>query len=65
MGFGFGWVDPSAAGTNSEYVAETFYRLQLTPLVTVTADGMAIINPSSNPNNNVEGVFSFRARAHF
>ncbi len=65
LGFGFGWVDPSAANTNSEYVVESYYRMQLTPLTTVTVDVMAVINPSNNLDEDLEFVFSLRARAHF
>jgi len=65
LGAGFGWVAPTAAGTRNEYVAETFYRLQLTPLVSVTADAMLLINPSKAPKSNMSGVFTLRTRAHF
>jgi len=64
-GLGFGWVDPTAPGSNNEYVVETFYRLQLTPFVQVTPDAMMVINPSNNPDRDVEGVFSLRVRGHF
>ena len=65
-GVGFGWVDPTADNTRDEYVAETFYRMQLTPFTSVTADAMLVINPSSNPmGNDTEGVFSLRTRSHF
>ena len=65
LGLGVGWVDPTAANTNNEYVAEAYYRLQLTPIVQVTPSAMLVMNPSSNPDTNTEGVFSLRARAHF
>ncbi|MGI9201100.1 MAG: carbohydrate porin [Woeseiaceae bacterium] len=64
LGLGFGWVDPTAANTNDEYVAESFYRLQLTPFVQVSGSAQLIINPSQNPND-VEGVFTLRARGIF
>ncbi len=65
LGVGLGWVDPTAANTRDEFVAETYYRLQLTPLVTMSADAMLILNPSNNKNSNTEAVFTLRARAHF
>jgi hypothetical protein len=65
LGLGFGWVDPTAPNTNNEYVAEAFYRLQLTPFVQVTPAAMLVMNPSSNPDTNTEAVFSLRARAHY
>jgi len=63
LGLGFGWVDPTAPNTNNEYVAEAYYRLQLTPFIQVTPDAMLVMNPSMNPDTNTEGVFSLRARA--
>jgi len=65
LGLGVGWVDPTAANTNNEYVAEAYYRLQLTPIVQVTPSAMLVVNPSKNPDTDTEGVFSLRARAHF
>lgn len=64
LGLGFGWIDPTAPNTNNEYVAETYYRMQLTPFVQVTADAMLTINPSKTGSSN-EGVFSLRARGEF
>ena len=64
LGLGFGWVSPTAANTNDEYVAETFYRMQLTPIVQATVGAMAVINPSGI-NSDVEGVLNFRLQAHF
>ncbi len=65
LAVGFGWVDPTAPNTNDEYVAETFYRLQLTPFIQVTPAAMLVMNPSKNPDSNTEGVFTLRARAVF
>ena len=66
FGTGFGWVDPTAPNTRDEYVAEAFYRAQLTPLVQVSPDLMLIINPSKNSKNrNIEAVFTLRARGFF
>ncbi len=65
LGLGFGWVDPTASNTNDEYVAETFYRLQLTPFIQVTPAAMLVMNSSKNPDSNTEGVFTLRARAVF
>ena len=63
LGLGFGWVDPTAANTKNEYVAEAFYRMQLTPFIQVSPGAMLVMNPTSNPDTNTEGVFSLRARA--
>ena len=65
LGLGFGWVDPTEPKTNNEYVAEAYYRLQLTPFVQVTPAAMLVMNPSNNPDTNVEGVFTLRARGRF
>ncbi len=65
LGLGFGWADPTAPGANNEYVAETFYRLQLTPFVQLTPGAMMVINPSNKPDSNIEGVFNLRLRGQF
>lgn len=64
LGVGLGWVDPTAPGTNDEYVAETYYRMQLTPFVQLTAGAMLVMNPSA-PGSDTEGVFSLRMRGHY
>ncbi|MEP1934236.1 MAG: carbohydrate porin [Hoeflea sp.] len=64
LGAGLGWVAPTAQNSNNEYVAETFYRLQLTPLVVATTGVMAIGNPS-NISSDLEGVLNFRVQAFF
>jgi hypothetical protein len=63
-GLGIGWVSPSANNTNDEYVAETYYRMQLTPTFQGTLGLMAVINPS-NISSNLEGVANFRVQAHW
>lgn len=65
LGLGFSWVEPSAANTNDEGVAEFFYRLQLTPLTQVSAGVGAFINPSNNTNRNLEGMLNLRAKFNF
>jgi hypothetical protein len=64
LGLGLGWVDPTAPRTKNEYVAETYYRLQLTPFVQVSAGAMLTINPS-NPDSSDEAVFTLRTRGQF
>jgi len=64
LGLGVGWVSPTANNTNDEYVAETYYRMQLTPIVQATVGAMAVIHPS-NINSDVEGILSVRLQAHF
>jgi hypothetical protein len=64
-GIGVGWVDPTAKDTRDEYVAEAFYRLQLTPFIQITPDAMLIINPSNRMNKDLEAAFTLRARGSF
>ena len=65
LGLGFGWVEPTAQNTNDEYVVESFYRVQLTPFVDLTPGAMMILNPSRNPDSDVEGVFNLRMRGQY
>ena len=65
LGLGFGAVRPTARATNVEYVAEAFWRVQLTPFVQFTPDVQVIFDPSYRPNTDVEAVFSLRLRMQF
>ena len=53
----------SAVG--DQYGGEAFYRVQLTPVFSVTPGGQLIVNPSRNPNDNVIGIFGIRGRFTF
>ncbi|MGI9371695.1 MAG: carbohydrate porin [Hyphomicrobiales bacterium] len=64
-GLGVGWADPKAKNSRNEYVAEAFYRMQLTPFIQATPDAMLIINPSDRTKKDLEAVFTFRVRGMF
>jgi porin len=63
-GVGAGWGRPTA-DTRDEYIAEVFYRLQLTRNMQLTPDFQLIIDPSNNPNDDLIGVFGIRIRTAF
>ena len=65
LGVGFGWVDSLAPDMSDGYVLETYYRMQLTPLVQITADAMLVMDPATRSGDGVSGVFSFRSTAQF
>ena len=48
-----------------QYALEAFYRIQLTPRVTITPDIQLIFDPASNPDKNVLAYYSIRGRFHF
>ena len=62
LALGFGAVHPTAASTNLEYVAEAFWRVQLTPFLTLTPDVQLVFNPSYRPETDVEAIFTCRLR---
>ena len=47
---------------NDQYAFEVFYRVQLTPRLTITPDVQLIVDPAFNANQDVIGVFGFRTR---
>lgn len=65
LGFGVNWGKPSADGLDDQYTAELFYRLQLAQNLAITPDVQLIINPALNPDEDVIGVYSLRARVTF
>ncbi len=65
LGLGVAWAEPTASGSRDEYVAETYYRLQLTPFLDLTPAVMLVMNPSNKINDDIEGVFTLRLRAKF
>ncbi len=65
LGVGFGWSDPTASNSKNEYVAEAYYRLQLTPFIDVTPAVMLVLNSSNKPDDGIEAVVTLRARGRF
>ena len=64
VGVGFVWSQPSATTKtvyhNDEYVLETFYTLQLTPLSQLQPDLQLVWNPAFNPDPGPAVVFQFQ-----
>ena len=65
FGFGFAWGEPKRSRDRDQYSLETFYRVRVTPLVSVTPDVQVIFDSSTNRNYDTVWVFSLRARAAF
>jgi hypothetical protein len=62
IGMAFGWGNPANSSLRDQYAIETFYRLPLTPIFTVTPDIQLIIHPSEAPSTDLIGVFGLRLR---
>jgi porin len=64
LGIGFVWSQPSATTKtvyhNDEYVLETFYTLQLTPMSRLQPDLQIVWNPAFNPDAGPAVVFQFQ-----
>jgi porin len=60
-GVGVSYTHPSSRDLRDEYSAETYYRLQVTEGLELSADAQFIINPSASDQDAV-GVFGVRAR---
>jgi porin len=65
IGLGGGWGHPSDHSLNDQYVAELFYRLQLSPDNQLTLGYQIIVNPTFQPRDEVVGVFEARWRVAF
>lgn len=59
------WGRPSDSDLRDQYAAEVFYRLQVSPDNQFTLGYQLIVDPASNPNDDVVGVFEARWRVAF
>jgi porin len=64
-GVGAGWGRPSDGELDDEFIAEAFYRLQVTRNMQLTPDLQCIINPSNAPDDDALLVFGLRLRTAF
>lgn len=60
FGVAFAWGDPVKDSLRSQYVVETLYRIQITPIAQLTPDIQIIVNPTNNPNEDILAVFGIR-----
>ena len=60
FGMAFAIGEPVQNSLRTQYVFETLYRFQLTPIIQVTPDVQLIVNPSNNPDEDFLAVFGAR-----
>ena len=65
IGLAIAWGEPKDNNLRSQYVIESFLRLQVFRSVQVTPDIQLIINPSEAPDENIVAVFGMRFRLAF
>jgi hypothetical protein len=65
IGIALGWGEPKRSQDRDQYTLEAFYRLQLTPLLSVTPDTQVIFDPSQDRSRDTIWIFSLRTRAVF
>jgi porin len=65
IGIGFAWAEPSDSTLRDEYVLETFWRTQLTPLIQLTPSLQFWFDPSMTPGEDFQSVFSIRLLGEF
>jgi len=61
-GVAVAWGQPEDRSLRNQYVAELFYRLQLTDNIQLTPDIQLIAEPSRNRDNDMIGVLGLRMR---
>jgi porin len=64
-GVAVAWGQPEDRSLRNQYVAELFYRVQLTEHIQVTPDLQLIAEPSRNRDNDTIGVLGLRMRLLF
>jgi len=62
FGVGLSWGSPSEAGLRDQFGIESMYRFYLTQAISVIPGLQVLFQPSRNPDEDVIGVFSLRAR---
>jgi porin len=66
LGFGLNWGEPNedtwGAGLRDQYIAEIFYRWQLSKGIAITPDLQYLINPALDPEAVSVWVFGLRVR---
>lgn len=65
FGLAFAWGEPEVNSLRSQYVIESFLRLQVFPSIQVTPDVQLIIHPSEAPDENIVAVLGMRFRIAF
>lgn len=65
IGVAVGWGQPEDRSLRNQYVAEVFYRLQISDYLQITPDIQVIREPSRNRNNETIGVIGLRMRLVF
>jgi carbohydrate-selective porin OprB len=64
-GIGLAWGVPVNKSLRDQYTMETFYRFQVKQHLQITPGFQLLVNPSNDPDNDVEGIFAIRARITF
>jgi porin len=62
FGIGLSWGSPSEADLRSQFGIESMYRFYLTQAISVIPGLQLLVHPSRNPDEDLIGVFSLRAR---
>jgi len=65
LGLAFAWGEPEDNSLRSQYVIESFLRLQVFPSIQLTPDIQLIIQPSEAPDENIVAVLGMRFRIAF
>jgi len=69
LGIGLNWGRPNrdtfGSDLDDQFTGEVFYRWQVTQNIQVTPSVQLLVDPASNPDEDVIGVFGVRARAAF
>ena len=65
FGLAFAWGEPEVNSLRSQYVIESFLRLQVFPSIQITPDIQLIIHPTEAPDENIVAVLGMRFRIAF
>ena len=62
---GVSWGRPSGTSIDDQFTLEGFYRLQVLQSLAITPSLQLLVNPATNPDEDVVGLLGFRFRLTF
>jgi carbohydrate-selective porin OprB len=65
LGFMLGWSEPKVDAPNDEFIAEVYYRLQLTHTQQLSVGWQGYLTPAFDPDDDFANVLSLRWRLRF
>jgi porin len=64
IGFGYTWSDPADQALDDEGAIDAYYRVQVTPEISISPVLQVVFDPVRNPDENTVFVWGIRVRVN-